>query len=351
MPRVFSPVSATVALFLAVGASGGVSPDPESLPAAAVALEGDFHAFLRSNGKSYPNRSVFLQRLGVFAANVAFIEGFNRRSASTLRLGVNQFADLTREEFRAAYLSRAPARAPATGGWRGDGPLHAEPDSIDWREKGAVTAVKDQKDCGSCWAFSAAGAVEGAWFLASGKLLNLSVEELVDCSGGGNRGCGGGEPSAAFDWIARNGLCTEASYPYTAFQDECHNQFRPCEVAARIASHTSVASNNEVALRRAVARQPVSVEIEADTDIFRFYKSGVLRDDGCGLSLDHAVLAVGYGSEAGQDYWLVKNSWGAAWGDRGYVKLARTNLSESYGECGIAINPSFVNIGTESLLV
>lgn len=225
------------------------------------------------------------------------------------------------------------------------------PKRVDWREKGAVTPVKDQKNCGSCWAFSATGAIEGASFLATGSLVSLSEEELVDCSRGGNRGCSGGEPINAFDWIAKNGICSERSYPYTAYQDECHNQFNPCQEATKIDGYTAVTPNNEVALKQAVAQQPISVEIDANTDLFRFYKSGVLKGDACGTSLDHAVLAVGYGTENGQDYWLVKNSWNVSWGDKGYVKLARTDSTYSSGQCGIARKPSFPNIGSQNFIV
>lgn len=236
--------------------------------------------------------------------------------------------------------------APVDGNFKAS--YHGLPNSVDWRTKGAVTSVKDQKACGACWAFSTAGAIEGAWFLTNGSLISLSAEELVDCSGGS---CAGGKPVNALDWVAEHGICSEKSYPYTGYGDECHNQFWPCQKAAQIVGHTAVEPNNEMALKAAVAQQPVSVLIEADTDIFRFYKSGVLNNSGCGNFLDHAVLAVGYGTEEGKAYWLVKNSWNVSWGDHGYVKLARTDSTASAGECGIAMQPVFPVIERVSLLV
>lgn len=300
-----------------------------------------FKAFAKAAGKDY-SEEAFVERLGVFEHNLAFIEEFNRRSPlGSVRLGVNQFADLTSDEFRQAYLPGLTKRlrdSPVDDSLNGAMDV---PSSIDWRSHGAVTPVKDQKNCGSCWAFSATGAIEGAIFIAEGSLVGLSEEELVDCSGGKDRGCSGGEPAAAFDWVVKNGICSETSYPYSAFQDECHNQFNPCTPVARISGYQAVPASNELALKAAVARQPISVEIEADTDVFRFYKSGILSGDGCGEALDHAVLAVGFGTENGQDYWLVKNSWNSTWGDAGYVKIARTESAASDGECGIARNPSF----------
>lgn len=313
-----------------------------------------FEAFLKSSGKSYTDESTYARRLGIFASNSAFVDSFNNNAAGSLRLAINQFADLTKQEFKEQYLSSTPASAPSSGSWSGSS-VAVLPDRVDWREKGAVTPVKDQKTCGSCWAFSATGAIEGAWFLAKGSLLSLSEEELVDCAKNGkNRGCSGGDPMNAFDWIAKNGICTEKAYPYTAFEDECHNQWTPCDVAVKIEGYTHVTTNNEAALKQAVSQQPISVEIEADTDVFRFYKSGVLKDGGnitCGTGLDHAVLAVGYGTQDGQDYWLVKNSWNVSWGEAGYIKLARSNSTEAYGQCGIAMNPSFPTIASSNLVV
>eukprot|EP00933_Yihiella_yeosuensis_P008740 TRINITY_DN114373_c0_g1_i1.p1 TRINITY_DN114373_c0_g1~~TRINITY_DN114373_c0_g1_i1.p1 ORF type:complete len:360 (+),score=67.08 TRINITY_DN114373_c0_g1_i1:77-1156(+) len=333
-----------------------VLPSPARDPILDEVMLSRFKSFLQTSGRSYKDRETFAKRLAIFSANAAFIDDFNRRSSDGLKLGVNQFADLTRDEFRQTYLSSIPRRKSIqhprkVGQKKADSIVNMNvPSSIDWRQKGAVTPVKDQKDCGSCWAFSTTGAIEGAYFLASGKLVSLSEGELVDCAGDGNHGCRGGEPDWAFKWVERNGICSEKSYPYTGFGDECHNQWGPCSEVVQISGFKDLQENSELALKNAVAQQPVSVLIEADTDIFRFYKSGVLKDK-CGTGLDHAVLAVGYGTESGQDYWLVKNSWNASWGDEGYIKLARTDSSMSYGECGIAMQASYPVISSSSLVV
>jgi len=304
----------------------------------------EFDSFLRDYDKEYVEETSYRHRLAIFTHNLEFITAFNQNSTSDLRLAINQFADMSAAEFKQAYLSGLNS-APAV-------PLlpqqdevqtlsHGAPESVDWRAKGAVTPVKDQRNCGACWAFSTTGSIEGAWFLAGHPLVSLSEQELVDCAAGFRGGCAGGEPSDALNWVQKHGICSNKSYPWTAYQDECHNQFGPCDVTARIAGHTLVQPEDEQALKVAVAKQPVSVQIEADSDVFRFYKSGILTDTGCGTALDHAVLAVGYGTQAGQDYWLVKNSWNASWGDHGYIRLLRGNSTSSTGECGIAMKPMF----------
>eukprot|EP00929_Paragymnodinium_shiwhaense_P081684 TRINITY_DN42810_c0_g1_i1.p1 TRINITY_DN42810_c0_g1~~TRINITY_DN42810_c0_g1_i1.p1 ORF type:complete len:349 (+),score=48.60 TRINITY_DN42810_c0_g1_i1:57-1103(+) len=314
-----------------------------------------FQDFRNVYGKVYSDDVTLSERLEVFARNVDFIDSFNRNStAGGLRLGVNQFADLTAAEFKKQYLSSLQL-SPPPGAKNVNIAFEAPPDvflpdSIDWRKKGAVTPVKDQKNCGACWAFSTTGAIEGAWKLAGNPLVSLSEQELVDCSAGWKGGCAGGEPSSAFEWVQKNGICSNQSYPWTSFQDECHNQFSPCQSILTIQGYTRLPESNENALKAAVAQRPVSVEIEADTDLFRFYKSGVLKGQ-CGTSLDHAVLAVGYGTDAGQDYWLVKNSWNDSWGEQGYVRLARTSSAASPGECGIAMHAMFPVIGPQSVLV
>jgi len=345
----------------AAPAEAAVIADPGA--AAEHYVLGQFNAFLQEHGKAYVDDATFKERLGVFRNNLHFIQEFNRQSkpdSGSVRLDINQFADLTAREFKDLYLSglvqqttevRNGQEAPKKELRDSSGTPAAVPDSMDWRSKGAVTPVKDQRNCGACWAFSTTGAIEGAWFLAGHPLVSLSEQELVDCSAGFRGGCAGGEPSDAFNWVHKHGLCANESYPWTAYSDECHNQFSPCEAIVQIEGYKRVEENNEQALKVALSQQPVSVQIEADTDVFRFYKSGVLSGSGCGTSLDHAVLAVGYGSEGGKDYWLVKNSWNASWGEQGYVRLARTDSAASYGECGIAMHPLVPVISSEALVV
>jgi KDEL-tailed cysteine endopeptidase len=215
------------------------------------------------------------------------------------------------------------------------------PPSVDWRLKNAVTPVKNQAQCGSCWAFSTTGAVEGVNAIATGALVSLSEQELVDCDKEHDNGCHGGLMDFAFDWILANGgLDTEEDYRYKAEEHKCRVD-RAHRRVVSIDGHEDVAPNDEDALMRAVARQPVSVAIEADQRPFQLYVGGVFDAD-CGVALDHGVLAVGYGTEAGKDFYKVKNSWGADWGSSGYIMLGRgATYNGNKGQCGIQMDPSF----------
>ncbi|KAG7153877.1 Digestive cysteine proteinase 3-like 2 [Homarus americanus] len=212
---------------------------------------------------------------------------------------------------------------------------------VDWRTKGAVTPVKDQGQCGSCFAFS-------AHFLKTGNLVSLSDQELVDCSTSyGNYGCSGGWMNSAFEYIRDNGgIDTESSYPYEAVEETC--RFKANSVGATCTGFINVQKNNESVLQEAVANiGPICVAIDATHSSFSFYSSGedthtntldmhLLRAGCSSTILGHASLVVGYGTEGGQDYWIVKNSWGTSWGDAGYIKMSRNRDNN----CGIASEPS-----------
>ena len=200
------------------------------------------------------------------------------------------------------------------------------PEEVDWREKGAVTPVKNQGSCGSCWAFSATGSLEGGNFLATGKLISLSEQQLVDCDPK-SHGCGGGLMTNAFQYVKAHGLCTEEDYPYHAKDEDCKDT--QCESAIKITGYEETPEFDGAALKQAVAKAPVSVAVEADSAVFQMYKSGVVDSTACGTSLNHGVLAVGYTDE----YWIVKNSWGANWGDNGYIKIKYD--ATGAGICGI----------------
>ena len=214
----------------------------------------------------------------------------------------------------------------------------AVPDSWNWATKGAVTPIKDQGQCGSCWSFSTTGSVEGCTFIATGKLVSLSEQDLVDCSTAqGDQGCDGGLMDDAFQYIIQNkGIDTESCYPYTAEDGTCHYSKSCC--GATITGYTDVTSGDEKALLEAVYKTPVSIAIDASQSSFQFYSGGVYSDSGCSSQqLDHGVLAVGYGSTGGSDYWIVKNSWGSSWGLSGYIWMARNDNNM----CGVATMPSY----------
>lgn len=319
-----------------------------------------FMEFIDRFQKRYPTIDEWQHRLSVFSDNYRTILRHRLENPQpAFQLGVTPFADLTADEFKQQFASSyKPSRlfqAAETGidvNVEVDGfgcTAYSEhstslPSSIDWRAKGAVSSVKDQGQCGSCWAFSSTGAMESAWAIQRGELIDLSEQELVDCATGvkyGSNGCNGGQMDGGFKYVIMNGQCSAVSYPYTSGGTKTAGKCASCEPVVKMSGCRDVASKDTNALLSAVAKQPVAVAIEADTRYFQLYTGGILDASTCGTNLDHGVLIVGYGEENGKKYWLVKNSWSSSWGENGYVRILRSSDASDAGICGIALEPSF----------
>ncbi|CAA7042352.1 unnamed protein product [Microthlaspi erraticum] len=286
-------------------------------------------------------------RFHIFKKNLEFVQRFNMNKNSTFMLDVNEFSDLTDEEFRATHtglvvpeginkISTLESRLVVPFRYEN---VSDTSESLDWRQEGAVTPVRYQGTCGGCWAFSAVAAVEGITKIAKGKLVTLSEQQLLDCATDYNQGCVGGIMSKAFEYIIRNqGITTEDNYPYQASQQTCHPTTQSLAFpAATISGYETVPMNNEEALLKAVSQQPVSVGIEGTGAAFRHYSGGIF-DGECGTDLHHAVTIVGYGmSVEGTKYWVVKNSWGQTWGENGYMRIKRDVVDAPQGMCGLAM--------------
>ncbi|KAJ8549487.1 hypothetical protein K7X08_033194 [Anisodus acutangulus] len=297
--------------------------------------------------KVYKDLNEKEMRFQIFKENIERIETFNAREDKGYKLGVNKFTDLTNEEFRVSHTGykRSSHHKIMSSSKLKTHFRYANvtdiPPTMDWRKKGVVTPIKDQKECGCCWAFSAVAAMEGLHQLKTGKLVPLSEQELVDCDvESEDEGCSGGLLDTAFKFIMKNkGLTTEANYPYKAEDDVC-NKKKSAVSAAKITGYEDVPANSEKALLQAVANQPVSVAIDGSSFDFQFYSSGVFSGS-CSTWLNHAVTAVGYGATSdGTKYWIIKNSWGSKWGDNGYVHMKR-DIHDKEGLCGLAMDASY----------
>jgi C1A family cysteine protease len=311
--------------------------------------EEKFFNWLKTHEVKPVNGMHFVQMLKNFADNEDYINRHNAAGKS-YQLGHNKFSHLTVAEY-AQYVRLGLAKAEVKAEFTHEAPsnLSDVPDSIDWTTLGAVTPVKDQGQCGSCWSFSTTGAMEGAYFNKNKNLVSFSEQEFVDCDNrkntpkGTDMGCNGGLMDNAFKWATANGgICSEADYPYTSGTTKTAGTCKKtCTAVPNSAptSHTDVQKNSDSAMMSALAKQPVSIAIQADQKDFQLYKSGVFTGD-CGAKLDHGVLAVGYGSLNGVDYYKVKNSWGPTWGDKGYILLARgSSYNGGAGQCGMLSGP------------
>uniref|UniRef100_A0A8B9NZE8 Cathepsin S n=1 Tax=Apteryx owenii TaxID=8824 RepID=A0A8B9NZE8_APTOW len=322
--------------FLAALAAVLGHPDP--------ALDWHWQLWKKTHGKEYRHQKEEEKRRVTWERNLHLVTLHNLEHSLGLHsyeLGMNHLADMTSEEVAALLTGlKVPQQRNQTSTYR-PMPGSKVPDTVDWREKGCVTAVKNQGACGACWAFSAVGALEAQVKLKTGKLVSLSAQNLVDCSRSyGNEGCGGGWRTKAFQYIIDNqGIDSDDSYPYTAQDGTCH--YNPAARAANCSSYVELPYGDESALKDAVANAgPVSVGIDSSQPTFFLYKAGIYDEPHCSQIGNHAVLVVGYGTSDGKDYWLVKNSWGVHFGEQGYIRMSRNRGNQ----CGIASYASYPQI-------
>ncbi|KAG1679587.1 Digestive cysteine proteinase 1 [Nymphon striatum] len=356
-----------------------------------------WNSFKVKYGKTHSSFREEMKKMDVFVSNLRFVKEHQAKYAAgevSYNVDINEYADMTTEEF-VGIMNGYKMSNQTSEGSTFLAPTGIElPQTVDWRKKGYVTAVKNQGQCGSCWSFSATGSLEGQHFKKTGKLVSLSEQNICDCSRSfgnylnfdfirgksyfelednavivrhinksvftqkntditviiymklvdeskyrlSNNGCEGGLMDNAFRYIKSNkGVDTEKSYPYTAEDGTCH--FKKQDIGATDSGFVDIASGDEKALQKAVATVgPISVAIDASHISFQLYSEGVYNEPECSsTALDHGVLAVGYGSDNGKDYWLVKNSWGPGWGVSGYIKMTRNGNNQ----CGIATKSSY----------
>ncbi|KAK7306535.1 hypothetical protein VNO77_44482 [Canavalia gladiata] len=298
--------------------------------------------------KFYKHPEEAMLRLENFKRNLKYIVEKNAKqnSPNGYSLGLNRFADMSNEEFKGKFISKvkkpfSKRNSLTTSGLNvKDDSCEDVPYSLDWRKKGVVTAVKDQGECGSCWAFSSTGAMEGINAIVTEDLISLSEQELVDCDST-NDGCDGGYMDYAFEWVINNGgIDTETDYPYTAVDGTCNITKEETKVVS-IDGYTDVAQSDS-SLLCATVKQPISAGIVGSSLDFQLYTGGIYDGD-CSSDpddIDHAILVVGYGSEGDVDYWIVKNSWGTSWGMEGYIYIRR-NTDLEYGVCAINYMASY----------
>jgi len=295
-----------------------------------------FKEFIETFGTEYESKEEFQRRYEIFTANLRRIEKLNSQTYRSTKFGVTKFADLTPEEFKNTYLSSLPFVVDPSwpmGNEYSTQTIQDLPDSWDWRTKGAVTGVKNQGDCGSCWAFSTTGNIEGQWFLGGNPLVGLSEQNLVDCDHECmeyqgeqvcDSGCDGGLMPNAFNYVLKNnGIDTEASYSYTGEDGTCQSS---ATIGATIKNWTMIPGNEDQMAAYLVNQGPVSIAVDAE--LWQYYIGGVFEFPWCGTNLDHGVLIVGYGNSTdwiGEeiDFWWIKNSWGEDWGESGYIRMEK----------------------------
>jgi KDEL-tailed cysteine endopeptidase len=304
-----------------------------------------FTLFQEEYNRTYSIDEVY-DRFIIFKRNVEMINMNNADKSSTFNMTINKFTDLTAEEFKQRFVGKM-YRSSDYGclGFENNQSYGVE--TFDWRSYDVVNPVRNQGQCGSCWAFATTANAESVWAISTGKLYDLSEQYLVDCATGleyMNMGCKGGNMDSAFKFMINDRQCDEVEYPYTSGVTETKSKCHSCDELTSFSACYDVMSNNQVDLKAAVLKNPVVIGIEADTYYFQSYSGGILTSPLCGTTIDHAVEIVGFGVENDVKYWTVRNSWGADWGEEGYFRILRTDSTQDAGICGLAMEPSFISV-------
>ena len=296
----------------------------------------EFKNWSLENNRTYSSEEEFTFRFSIFSANYQRIQTFNSNPNKTHFLALNNFSDLTRDELTKYTRGHKHGRLLHSAR-----PMNLQtdatplPTSIDWRTLNAVTPIKNQGDCGACWAFSTIVGLEGLYALKNGTLKTFSEQNLIDCSTNGpNTGCAGGDPEAGYDYIRMIGVEYDSDYPFIAADEKCHKDLSLPRY--QIKGYVQVTANDSDQLAAAVAKQPVSICIDGEDPDFLSYKGGIYTSSVCTTDLGHCLAIVGYGSENGVDYWIVKNSYGTSWGENGYVRMIKQS-GTGPDICGITL--------------
>jgi len=308
----------------------------------------NFDQFVIKFNKKYQTKEDYNYKKKIFESNLAKINKFNSEN-HTHKLAINEFADLTDDEFIKMYnlrpVSAFRAYTPVDKTQKNNKIITEPIEPIDWVNNGVVGRIRDQGNCGSCWAFSANSAIESLYALTHNKTyIEFSEQELVDCAGEeyGNFGCNGGDPCETFKYVKTHGISKLKDYPYHARDETCKN--KTTERAFFLKEGCKeIQQNSASAMGQELKTKPISIYITAAAFVFRFYKEGIITE-GCGDELGHCVNLVGTGidEKTGQKYWRVRNSWGPNWGDKGYVRVLREDEKDpSPGVCGVNMIPAY----------